>query len=56
MGLERRAVFVVWRNLVERRFENGPDESPAMMAGWTDRWWDWGDVLQGRLFVNHTSG
>jgi len=53
MGLERLAVFMVWRNLVKRRFENGPDESSAMVAGWTEQRWDWGEVFRGRLFVNH---
>ena len=53
MGLERLAVFMVWRNLVKRRFENGPDESSAMVGGWTDRRWGWGDVFEGRLFLNH---
>ncbi len=24
-----------------------------MVGGWTDRKWDWGDVLRGRLFLNH---
>jgi transposase-like protein len=50
MGLERLAVFMVWRNLVKRRFENGPVESSAMVGGWAERMWGWGDVFVRRLF------
>ena len=50
MGIERLAVFVVWRNLVKRRFENGPVESSAMVGGWADRMWSWGDVFRRRMF------
>lgn len=50
MGLERLAVFMVWRNFVKRRFENGPVESSAMVGGWVARMWGWGDVFLRRLF------
>ena len=53
MGLERLSLFVVWRNLVKRRFENGAVESSAMRGGWSDRLWSWGDVFRDRLFRNH---
>ena len=55
MGAERLALFVVWRNMIKRHFENGPVESSAMLGGWTDRMWDWGDVFRRRLFRGHVA-
>lgn len=53
MGLERLSLFVVWRNLVKRRFENGAVESSATRGGWSDRLWSWSDVFRDRLFRSH---
>ena len=53
MGIERLAVFMVWRNLIKRQFEDGRVESSAMLGGWTDRMWHWGMVFRRRLFRTH---
>ena len=52
-ALERAAVFVVWRNYVKRRQENGPRRSAAMWLGILDRMLTWRQVLRRRLFPDH---
>jgi len=49
-ALERLAVFMVWRNLIKRRSENGTGETAGMAAGVTSRPWGWREVLGRRLF------
>ena len=49
-GMERIAVFAVWRNTIKRRRENGPPETAAMRAGILDHRWSWRDVFARRLF------
>ncbi len=34
---ERLCILQVWRNVIKRRWENGPPKSPAMLKGLTDR-------------------
>ena len=53
MGIERLALFMVWRKLIKRRWENGAVESSAMVAGWTEHLWDWAEVFRRRLFRDH---
>ncbi len=53
-ALERLAVFVVWRNCIKRRRENGPAASAAMWVGRWDRLLTWREVLRHRLFPGHT--
>jgi transposase-like protein len=52
--MERGYLMMVWRNLIKRHSERGTraqqKSAPAMLAGVTDRRWDWGDVLAERLF------
>ena len=40
--MDRLAVFVVCRNLLKRRFENGPVENSAMVGDWMELMWGWG--------------
>ncbi len=47
---ERLSVFMVWRNLVKRRWEKGPEVSSGMLKGVTKRMWSIRDVLKERLF------
>ncbi len=49
-ALERLAVFMVWRNLIKRRSENGPEETAGMAVGVTDRPLEWREILRRRLF------
>jgi hypothetical protein len=49
-GAERLAIFLVWRNVIKRRRENGGRETAAMAAGLLDRPLTWGDVFQRRRF------
>lgn len=48
--VDRLALFVVWRNLVQARSERRPgDGTTAMRLGLTDRRWQWAQVLAERL-------
>ncbi|MGH9004053.1 MAG: transposase [Acidimicrobiia bacterium] len=48
--VERLALFVVWRNLVQSRSERHPKKGTTAMAlHLTNRPWDWGQVLARRL-------
>jgi len=47
---ERLSIFMVWRNLIKRRWEKGPPVSSGMLKGLADRLWTVRDVLKGRLF------
>lgn len=48
--VERLALFLVWRNLVQARSERHPrDGTTAMYLGVTDRAWTWAQVLAERL-------
>jgi hypothetical protein len=49
-ALERVAAFMVWRNCIKRRRENGTRETAAMVVGCTRRPISWIDVLRRRLF------
>jgi hypothetical protein len=49
-ALERLAVFMVWRNCIKKRSENGRAETAAMAAGVTSRPLEWREVLRRRLF------
>jgi len=49
-GLERMAIFVVWRNLIKWRRENQPGETAAMAAGVVQRRWRWSEVFARRRF------
>ena len=53
-ALERAAVFMVWRNCIKRRRENGTRETAAMVAGCACRPLTWIDVLRRRLFPKQT--
>ncbi len=52
-GLERMAVFVVWRNVIKRHRENGAPETPAMLLGLAERMLHWRDVFGRRRFPGH---
>jgi hypothetical protein len=52
---EKLSVFLVWRNYMKRRRENGPSVSPAMLKGITRRILDIPDVLSKRLFRTQIS-
>lgn len=54
-GLEKAAIFTVWRNLVKRRDENGPERSAAMVAGIAERMVTWREVFRWRLFPSRIS-
>ena len=47
---ERLSIFMVWRNLMKKRWEKGPAESSGMLKGVADRLWSERDVLRERLF------
>ncbi|MCB1150191.1 IS1 family transposase [bacterium] len=47
---ERLSIFMVWRNLMKRRWEKGPAVSSGMLKGVTDRLWKVRDVLAERIF------
>jgi transposase-like protein len=47
---EKMAIFQVWRNYVKRRWENGPEQSAAMLKGLAQRLYDVSDILKHRLF------
>jgi len=47
---ERLSIFLVWRNLMKKRWEKGPAESSGMLKGITDRLWTAADVLGQRIF------
>jgi hypothetical protein len=49
-ALERLAVFMVWRNCVKRRSENGGEETAAMVLGLTGGRLGWRGILRRRLF------
>jgi transposase-like protein len=53
-GLERLALFAVWRNAIKWRRENKPGETAAMRAGMATRRLDWEDVLAQRRFPRRT--
>ena len=50
---EKLAIFQVWRNYVKKRWENGRDESAAMLKGLARRRLTWRDLLRRRLFRQH---
>jgi transposase-like protein len=55
--VERLALFVVWRNLVQARSERHPrDGTTAMVLGLTDRAWTWAQVLAERLHPQRVRG
>ncbi len=47
---ERLSILMVWRNVIKRRWENGPAETPAMLKGLQRRILRVRDVLRKRLF------
>ncbi len=47
---ERLTILQVWRNVIKRRWEKGPPESPAMLKGLVDRLLTPFDVLKDRIF------
>ncbi|MCB1150025.1 hypothetical protein KDK88_00645, partial [bacterium] len=47
---ERLSIFMVWRNLMKRRWEKGPAVSSGMLKGVTDRLWSVREVLGERIF------
>jgi len=47
---ERLSIFLVWRNLMKRRWEKGAAVSSGMLKGVTDRLWTVRDVLGERIF------
>ena len=49
-GLERLAVFAVWRNTIKWRRENHPGETAAMTAGVAKRRLRWAEVFARRQF------
>jgi hypothetical protein len=49
-GLERLAIFTVWRNAIKWRRENHPGETAAMKAGMAKRRLQWADVFACRRF------
>jgi hypothetical protein len=50
-SVEKLAIFQVWRNYVKKRWENGPDESAAMLKGLARRRFSARDLLRTRLFA-----
>ncbi|MBM4116546.1 IS1 family transposase [bacterium] len=46
----RLAILLVWRNLVKRRWEKGPPESPAMLKGLADHLYTATELLAARRF------
>ena len=54
--VDRLALFVVWRNLVQARSERHPrDGTTAMHVALTDRAWSWPQVLAERLHPRRVS-
>jgi hypothetical protein len=49
-GLERAAIFTVWRNAIKWRRENHPGETAAMKAGMATRPLTWAEVFACRRF------
>jgi hypothetical protein len=49
-GLERLAIFTVWRNAIKWRRENHPGETAAMKAGMATRPLRWAEVFACRRF------
>ena len=49
-GLERLAIFMLWRNYIKKCSENGPQETPAMVAGIVARTLEWREIFRWRLF------
>jgi hypothetical protein len=49
-GLERLAIFTVWRNAIKWRRENHPGETAAMKAGMATRRLRWAEVFACRRF------
>jgi hypothetical protein len=49
-GLERLALFAVWRNAIKWRRENHPGETAAMKAGMATRRLRWAEVFAHRRF------
>ncbi len=49
-SVEKLAIFQVWRNYIKKRWENGADESAAMLLGLKDRRLRIRDILKRRLF------
>ena len=52
-GMERAAVFTVWRNYCKRRSENGPARTVGMAAAMAERMLTFREVLCRRLFPGH---
>jgi hypothetical protein len=52
-GLERLAVFLLWRNTIKKYHENGERETPAMRAGILEHFLRWRDLFRRRLFPDH---
>ena len=48
----RLAIFVVWRNWVNRRWQKRCRGTPAMAAGWCERVLTVEEILRARLFVS----
>jgi transposase-like protein len=53
VSAEKLTIFQVWRNYVKRRWEKGPDESAAMLAGLAHRRLTLRDLLVRRIFREH---
>jgi hypothetical protein len=49
-GLERAAIFTVWRNTIKWRQENKPGQTAATQAGILTRRLRWSDIFARRLF------
>jgi hypothetical protein len=49
-GLERLAIFTVWRNTIKWQRENQPGETAAMRAGLVTRRLRWGEIFARRRF------
>ena len=49
-GLERAALFTVWRNLIKWQRENSPGQTAAIVAGMEKRRLSWRDVFARRRF------
>ena len=49
-GLERLAIFTLWRNAIKSRRERKPGPTAAMEAGILDRRWSWKDAFAWRSF------
>lgn len=49
-SIEKLTILQVWRNYVKKRFENGPDQTPATLLGLSRRPLKIQDILSRRLF------